>query len=1709
MAQEYAQIPATMMEQLPASYHPYANSVMLNERSPGVLMHELGHGIDLAPREGEMPLKRHMRWNVKPTLWKELSAWKKGRKAFQEGYAASPESDSLSPDAHSQYASNMASLNKRKYPAFGTYLGGAAGLAGGLGLGGLGMYLALKNAGNDPESQRLASRFGAQLMMLSGTLGAGAGVFGGALAGKGYASLRQKAHQQKAMRQLQKLKDDPEALQNVRTRLAQIRLKRKVKDKPQTKAAGGEKQAIWPFKKKPAGPQLGEIYTGGVHLESEDDVEAYLGPAMKSDILQFLRENPGASFDDFMAHQNGGQRWLGKGNAAVAETKQANFDWAKYGPVTGLAGGAALGGIHHATRDKDDNRSSMLKDVGTGALLGTAAGAIPSLMSGGSGVVDALRPGRSWSQWWKGTKPPVTAESALAGIREHGGNALQSITDAFKGASEKTGWPQNVNGGGRAVGGSGLGSKGPPSDSVANQMHQTNPRGIGTDNMPVGGAMGLNQLKSLPQPNATAPLQNTTAGQPPATQQPATQPPTPQQGPTRRPPAPNWPQQVSPPTLARAGQKAPPIPENLPQRIKPPSAEWNAAASARPAPSNLTRQLPSPPAGDFFGSSMDDPAEPPSVPTVASRSGSGEDSMPPPAGDIRSGSRNDNLPPPSVPTGDIRAGSRLESRLPPDDSTDFFGSPTMPTSPPQPPSKITAQPAMRRGSRLESGGSPSSIPPIPTAQSDLRAAPMQSMRRNARKPGTASAPPTRTYRLMPPQEREPSVSEDYDVPLSQHVGGSGLDSKPPAETAPAAPAAPAAPPASARPAGPVSRYAPQLARARAAAARTTSSPRARAAAQSEVKRLNRMEQDLGGETQARSINAHRRRGPSLNQRIATSMQPGGNSYKAQQRANQWAAGQPASNIARAPAQPTSRATNVMGAGKTVGAFPGPSGFAMGGGGGGASAAPTIKPSITGAGTAGGLTMAGGGSSPSAPAVKMGSALTPMARGFILGCIDRDMTDEQIVKAASVVARHFEHLAPDMEMVKQANPLKLVGKGVQFASKLLGSGAKATKSIRGPSAASKAVGRPLATAHRPAPRPQWSRYSAAANQSAAAKKLRPATSTPKIKTAPQQGGGLYSAAKPSESSYAHQVWNAGNATKKLRSPPALPGSKTPNPMQQSIIKGNKGGPGGRRKTPMQQSIIEGNKVPNWARLKLKPNKPTGTGASPPVVRARSSRGSRGNELDQAKGSVGVPKPETSKINITPEQVRAGPSRIKITPEEVRAGPSTVRITPEQVAGPSKINITPQQVRAGPSKINITPEQVRAGPSKINITPEQVGGSSTVRITPRQVGGSSQFGGRSSGQSGTGNATAAAIPMENVTGAAGRATGAMDKARTAMGKARTAMGKVPGALNVGGGIASGAYTGHMAEQSYRDVNNPDGPVALGEGKGNTGIGALIGGVLGATGLRKGPRGLPTAAAAKARKILGYPGLSLNTGVQTMRTLMPAFVDRAADTTLATIAPGMNRDRLSGIGYAVDAINPIIRDFRALKERATGGSAGYLAGLSPEQRASLGIGKGEGGGFFGAQGQGLPQQLWQGAKAGWRGLTPQQQIMMGIGGGLAGGGVLAGMAGKPKIGLGLGALGVGAAGYGMLGRPGAGLDTFKAFHAGLPEKQQDRFVEAVGMSPLWQQFAAERDRLTPAEESAWMQQIMESVAEKGGYRNELEQAQGGVAPSTGGAAGGSGGQ
>jgi hypothetical protein len=216
-AQYLSHLTPSSIEQLDAAYFPQANSVVLNNRSPGVLIHELGHAVDMTRGENSSNLARYLSNSVRPLNWLERQAWNKGQRTYREGFAEDYHSllndreaskDKLG-DILDNYIKNMESVNNRKYPALGTYYGTAlGGLTGGV-AGSLAGIIAGYNI-LGPEyrgsnsSISLALRTGL-LGALGGTAaGSGLGLYSGPLLGKAYAKYKLKNVRNKEMRELDK-----------------------------------------------------------------------------------------------------------------------------------------------------------------------------------------------------------------------------------------------------------------------------------------------------------------------------------------------------------------------------------------------------------------------------------------------------------------------------------------------------------------------------------------------------------------------------------------------------------------------------------------------------------------------------------------------------------------------------------------------------------------------------------------------------------------------------------------------------------------------------------------------------------------------------------------------------------------------------------------------------------------------------------------------------------------------------------------------------------------------------------------------------------------------------------------------------------------------------------------------------------------------------------------------------------------------------------------------------------------------------------------------------------------------------------------------------------------------------------------------------------------------------------------------------------------
>ncbi len=219
-ALQYLQLSPDEYEQMPASWHPYLNSVFLNQNNKGTAIHELGHAIDLSPREDESLDRKDLRQQFKPLLLQERDAWRKGRQAYQEGYAADPMNQGEGK-THDEYIEIMDEYNRTKYPAFGTYLGGTVGSLGGAAAAmGAVMYIAKENGGISPL-------LGGALIFAGAASGSTLGIFSGLAAGKAWGEWRKDANKEKSLRQLQSLQEDPEALKEVTLRLVEVKKKSK------------------------------------------------------------------------------------------------------------------------------------------------------------------------------------------------------------------------------------------------------------------------------------------------------------------------------------------------------------------------------------------------------------------------------------------------------------------------------------------------------------------------------------------------------------------------------------------------------------------------------------------------------------------------------------------------------------------------------------------------------------------------------------------------------------------------------------------------------------------------------------------------------------------------------------------------------------------------------------------------------------------------------------------------------------------------------------------------------------------------------------------------------------------------------------------------------------------------------------------------------------------------------------------------------------------------------------------------------------------------------------------------------------------------------------------------------------------------------------------------------------------------------------------
>jgi hypothetical protein len=221
LAQQVSMLPDSFWEQIPTAYIPVANTAIVNNNSPGAAIHELGHAVDMQ-REGLFGrMGRDVRNTIKPQLMMEFDAWRKGRKAYQEGVAADDAADIKA------YLDNMRNYQETKYPAFGTYLGGGIGgllgALGGVGAGMLAGHGINKALDVGPSDRSPAIQIGGYAGGLGGgVLGGLAGIAGGAALGRMYAKSKRPEFDKQHLEALSKIRSTG-GLEAIKMRLEELR----------------------------------------------------------------------------------------------------------------------------------------------------------------------------------------------------------------------------------------------------------------------------------------------------------------------------------------------------------------------------------------------------------------------------------------------------------------------------------------------------------------------------------------------------------------------------------------------------------------------------------------------------------------------------------------------------------------------------------------------------------------------------------------------------------------------------------------------------------------------------------------------------------------------------------------------------------------------------------------------------------------------------------------------------------------------------------------------------------------------------------------------------------------------------------------------------------------------------------------------------------------------------------------------------------------------------------------------------------------------------------------------------------------------------------------------------------------------------------------------------------------------------------------------
>lgn len=175
-------------QQLGDFYLYHSHDVNLPSKSPGVLVHELGHAVDF----NEHPADSYIRGLIggayrkyAPTVWKEHAAWRKGKDRFLQGAAEKELDPKFVQDT-------LQSIQQTKPVGLGSYWGGALG---GLTGGALGGIAALGIGAS-------TNRYPIGLPLITSALGGGLGILAGTGLGEWLGHAKQRASEKERLKHL-------------------------------------------------------------------------------------------------------------------------------------------------------------------------------------------------------------------------------------------------------------------------------------------------------------------------------------------------------------------------------------------------------------------------------------------------------------------------------------------------------------------------------------------------------------------------------------------------------------------------------------------------------------------------------------------------------------------------------------------------------------------------------------------------------------------------------------------------------------------------------------------------------------------------------------------------------------------------------------------------------------------------------------------------------------------------------------------------------------------------------------------------------------------------------------------------------------------------------------------------------------------------------------------------------------------------------------------------------------------------------------------------------------------------------------------------------------------------------------------------------------------------------------------------------------------